>query len=115
MNWKAISDIDHIDQIIKESFKKAQVIFKHSTSCSISSMAKMRLQDKLHDIIAEIDLHYLDLIQFRNISNHIAEKFQVNHESPQLILIKDGEAEYDASHFDISIDELNESLTFIYG
>ena len=48
-------------------------------------------------------------------ANYIAEKLQVHHESPQIILIKDGEAEYDSSHFDITVDELNESLDYIYG
>ncbi|NNF32899.1 MAG: bacillithiol system redox-active protein YtxJ [Saprospiraceae bacterium] len=114
MKWNDLTQIDQVQQIIKNSYEKPQIIFKHSTSCSISFMAKMRLESKWHDVSKDVDLHYLDLISHRNISNHIAETFSVYHESPQVILVKDGEAEYDASHFDISVEEINESLEYIY-
>lgn len=115
MKWNDLTQIDQVQQIINNSFKKPQLIFKHSISCSISLMAKMRLESKWQNISKEVDLHYLDLISYRNISNHIADTLSVYHESPQVILVKDGVVEYDASHFDISIDELNESLQYIYG
>ena len=115
MNWNDLTQIDQIQHIITASYLRPQVIFKHSTSCSISSMAKMRIESKWSEITKEVDLYYLDLLSFRDLSNKIADSFSVYHESPQIILIKDGEAEYDSSHFDISVDELNESLDYIYG
>jgi bacillithiol system protein YtxJ len=78
-------------------------------------MAKMRLEENITVLGKKVDFYFLDLLKFRSISNLIEETFSVYHESPQIILIKDGEAEYDASHFDISIEELNESLDYHYG
>ncbi len=115
MKWIDLTQIDQIQHIIKASYSKPQIIFKHSTSCSISSMAKLRIESKWAHISKDTDLHYLDLHSHRNVSNYIADAFDVYHESPQIILIKDGEAEYESSHFDISIEEINESLDYIYG
>jgi bacillithiol system protein YtxJ len=70
-------------------------------------MAKRRLESNWN---LDLDAYYLDLKQYKEISNTIAEKFSVHHESPQLILLKDGEAIYDASHFDISVEELQEAI-----
>lgn len=73
----------------------------------------MRLESKWDDEINNvITPYYLDLKSFRDISNAIAEKFSVHHESPQVLLIKDGECIYDASHMDISVEELKESIAF---
>ena len=115
MNWNILEHIDQLDHIEKTSFNNPQVIFKHSTTCNISTMAKIRLESKWGPDHQEVDFYFLDLHKHRNISNSIEERYSVFHESPQLILIKDGIAEYDASHFDITIEELNESLKFIYG
>lgn len=115
MVWNPLVQIDQLDQIIESSYKTPQVIFKHSTSCSISSMAKMRIEDKWKNVNNDIQFHYLDLLMNRQLSNEVAEKLGVYHESPQLILIINGEAEYDASHFDISIEELQESLSYLNG
>jgi bacillithiol system protein YtxJ len=107
MNWKTLENETQLNSVTEFSFKKPQAIFKHSTRCSISTMVKSRL-DK--SVIDTIDFHYLDLIANRTISNLIAEKFNVNHESPQILLIKNGECIYDESHNGINIDELEEAL-----
>lgn len=112
MKWNYINSLDDITNIKQKSTTIPQIILKHSTSCSISSMAKMRLEDRWSSVKTEVEFHYLDLLANRNISSYIAEHFEVNHESPQLILISKGEVIYDASHFDISIQELNESLDY---
>ena len=109
--WINLENSDSLEAAVEQSYKQAIVIFKHSTRCSISSMAKDRLE-RSWDIPEENAplMYYLDLIAYRSISNQIAERFKVHHESPQLILIKNGEAIYDASHNYITIDELKESL-----
>ncbi len=84
-------------------------IFKHSTRCSISSMAKNRLESSWK-INEDLPVYYLDLIQFRNVSNLIAEKTGVTHQSPQLIVIKNGKATYNASHNGINSAEAQSSL-----
>jgi len=104
--WKIIDRLDQLDAITINSSLRPQVLFKHSTRCSISSMALNRLKDLEAGFFDKADFHYLDLIAYREISNAIAERFQVHHESPQVILVKNGEAVYDASHMEISTQEL---------
>lgn len=104
MNWQPITTIDQLEQIKSASFTKPQVIFKHSTTCSISRMALDRFERA--DAPENVDFHYLDLLNYRSISNAIADFFQVHHESPQVILVKQGECIYDESHYGIMMDEL---------
>lgn len=106
MNWIELNALQQLSSIKELSNTKLQVIFKHSTRCSISSVAKNRLEKNAFP--ENIDFYYLDLIKHRDISNHIAESFDVYHESPQVLLIKNGECIYDESHSGISMDELKE-------
>lgn len=105
MNWNILQNSNQLIEIINESFKKPQLIFKHSTRCIISKMALKNFESDflLHN---EIDAYYLDLIAYRNISNEIAEVFTVEHQSPQILLIKDGVAVYAASHESIDANVL---------
>lgn len=106
MNWKTLQEIAQLEAIIANSFHKPQVIFKHSTRCSISDVAKTRLErNALPDAI---DFYYLDLIAYRSLSNHIAEIMQVQHESPQILVIKDGKCTYHESHMGIQFDDIIE-------
>jgi bacillithiol system protein YtxJ len=104
VEWIRLIDISQLDEIQSLSFQeeKGVAIFKHSTRCSISSMAKNRL-DKGQ---SNIPSYYLDLIQFRSISNEIANRFGIQHESPQLIIIKDGKAIEHSSHNMVSPSQL---------
>ncbi len=110
MNWNNIQSQKQIDEAVKASHDKYQVIFKHSTTCPISSMAKMRLESKWD--LDNVEAHFLDLLSYRSISSYIADSLEVHHESPQLILLKDGEVIYDSSHLDISVDEIKESIKY---
>lgn len=109
MTWKPLKDEVELEAIKQASATKPQVIFKHSTRCSISSMAKSRLDRS--NAPAGADFYYLDLIAYRSLSNKIAEEFSVHHESPQILLIKNGECVYDESHSGISMDEIEEQLS----
>jgi bacillithiol system protein YtxJ len=106
MNWINLNDEGLLNEIKVKSAEKPQLIFKHSTRCSISSMAKNRL-DRAEQPEG-IDFYYLDLIANRNLSNKVAEVFDVEHESPQVLLIKNGACIYDESHMGITIDEIEE-------
>jgi bacillithiol system protein YtxJ len=106
MNWITLNQTEQLDEIALKSNQKPQVIFKHSTTCSISQMALARFERAVAP--EEIDFYLLDLLNFRSISSAIAEKFQVHHESPQILLIKNGECIYDESHYGIMMDELVE-------
>lgn len=94
---------DQITQI--KQHQGYSLIFKHSTRCSISMMAKRRFELDWEDLPEDMPLYFLDLITYRDLSKQVAEVFQVHHESPQLLLIKDGECILDQSHGGISIEE----------
>ena len=108
MNWKEFTNEEGLEEITKRSIEKPQVIFKHSTRCSISSMAKSRLERA--DEPLGIDFNYLDLIAYRGISAKIANDFDVQHASPQVLVIKNGKCVYDESHSAISMDEIVEAV-----
>lgn len=108
IHWNHIEQPDQLDQIRAASFQQPQIIFKHSTRCSISSLAKSRLEKQTPPVNSVF--HYLDLIRFREISNRIASDFQVYHESPQVLVIKNGDCIYDESHLAISMEEITEQV-----
>ena len=104
MNWIALTSEDQLEQIRQRSAERPQVIFKHSTRCGISALAKSRL-DKAQPA-EEIDFYYLDLINYRNLSRKVAEEFNVYHESPQVLIIRNGQCVYDESHLGISMADI---------
>ena len=108
MNWLSLTSKEQLDEIIVQSSQKPQLIFKHSTRCSVSFIAKTRLEKQGPQ--DSIDSFYLDLIQFRELSNEIAERFHVHHQSPQVLLIKDGECVYEETHNAIYMDEILEQV-----
>jgi bacillithiol system protein YtxJ len=103
MNWTSLDSANQIDAIKHNT--GYSLIFKHSTRCSISMMAKKRFEMDMDKLPADIHLYFLDLIKYREISNQVAQDFQVYHESPQMLVIKDGECILDQSHGAISVDE----------
>ena len=114
MLWYELTDLNQLHSLI--NFSKEQsangltvLIFKHSTRCSISSMALNRLETKWVDN-ATIKPYYLDLLAHRDISNEIAALFSVEHASPQVLLIKNGKCFYDNSHNGISVTGIMEAI-----
>ncbi len=108
MEWINIADINQINNI-KEA-EGYSVIFKHSTRCAVSLMAKRGFEADWDTIPEDTQLYFLDLISHRDLSAATAEIFQVHHESPQVLLIKNGACVLDASHSDISAEEIAESI-----
>lgn len=108
MNWISLTDEAMLATIAEQSAHTPQVIFKHSTRCPVSSMALSRLERS--EAPSGVAFYLLDLIQYRSVSNKIAEQFAVHHESPQVLLIKNGECVYDESHQGIDMDELTEQV-----
>ncbi len=109
MHWIELNDLDQINQIRERSRQRPQVIFKHSTRCSISSMALNRLERA--DVPPSADFYLLDLLRYRSVSNQVAEDFSVYHESPQVLLIKNGECIYDESHSGIAMPDILEQIS----
>jgi bacillithiol system protein YtxJ len=111
INWIPLESESQLMSVIDGSTSQIALIFKHSTRCSISSMAKSRLEKAWSFTADEIKPYYLDLLAYRQISSVIAEKLNVYHESPQVLLVKNGECIYDASHLDISLEEIRDVLS----
>ena len=109
INWTELTDINQLMEIDAISNEKPVAIFKHSTRCSISRMA-LKQFEREYDLNDSVDAYFLDLIAHRDISNEIASRYNVYHESPQLIFIKNGKAVYDVSHSDIDAVALKEKI-----
>ena len=103
MDWINLNSVEQLTEINEKSKNKTQIIFKHSTRCSVSVFAKRILSDEYSDEIKKnADVYYLDLIAFREISNSIANHYGVVHESPQILVVNNGECTFNASHSDVS-------------
>ena len=109
IDWNPLTDLRQLEELVDLSNKTLVVIFKHSTRCGISMMVLRQFENEFH-YGDEVMLYYLDLLQHREISNAVADRFGVEHESPQIIVIKNGEATYNASHESIAAADLKDFL-----
>lgn len=110
LHWQSLESIAQVDQILANSHEVPCLIFKHSTRCSISFIAKHRLEGNWDLDEKTVRPFYLDLVAHREVSNYVAEKLGVRHESPQVLLIRNGRCVYDASHLDVSVEGLKSHL-----
>lgn len=106
LKWSALTDISQLDAIVQESQNTPVLLFKHSTRCAVSRMALKNFEREYAIDADTAKPYFLDLLEHRDISNEIASRFNVVHQSPQLLLIKNGEAVYTTSHSDIDADEV---------
>ncbi|MDO9595431.1 MAG: bacillithiol system redox-active protein YtxJ [Lutibacter sp.] len=110
MNWVALTEEIQLDDIISISASKPVLIFKHSTSCGISRMALKNFERDFDLTETDIELYYLDLLSYRTLSNAVAAKFGISHQSPQVLLIKNEEVIYDDSHYSITIEAVKKAI-----
>jgi len=112
MDWISLKDSKQLDEILAESKKNPVLIYKHSTRCNISRTAFDRLERKWDaSAIGNVRRYFLDLISFRAISHQIAEMFQVEHHSPQILVISNGKSILDLSHYEIDFDHIKSVFT----
>lgn len=104
--WDQLTAMEQLDTIVEESKTTPVAIFKHSTRCGISRMVLRNFESTYNIEPTQMKLYYLDLLNYRNISDEVGYKFQVVHQSPQLIVIKNGVAVAHASHHSIRAEEL---------
>ena len=110
MPWIFLTSENQLEEITSKSYDKTQVIFKHSTRCSISSISMNKFVKNYTIPSEDADLYYLDLLNYRSVSDEVGYKFQIMHQSPQVLVIKNGEAVYDASHYAIQTDKILELI-----
>ncbi len=104
--WHVLGKMEQLDEIVEESKTKPVAIFKHSTRCGVSRGVLKSLEKNYNLTDDQLKLYYLDLIQNRDISNEIAARFKVHHESPQMIVIKNGAVVHHDSHHSIEASHL---------
>lgn len=108
--WKELKTIEELDQAIEASNEKPVVLYKHSLTCGISNMVYQQIDADWDIDVDKAQFYYLDLLNHRDVSNAIAEKLGVVHQSPQMILVNQGKAIYDASHHSIKVDSIKERI-----
>ena len=108
-HWIPLCDLGQLQEIITLSETQPVLIFKHSTTCGISRMAMKQFESQF-DLNNQVVSYYLDLLTYRSISNEVAARFDVQHQSPQLLLIQDGKCVYDVSHGAIDVADLRTKL-----
>lgn len=96
--WIPLNDLQQLKHIAEKSKTKTQVVFKHSTRCGISRMVMNQFVDAFDLTEKDLDLYYLDLLNYRDVSNEVGYTFQVMHQSPQVLVIKNGVVVAHASH-----------------
>jgi bacillithiol system protein YtxJ len=112
MDWSNLTDIQQLEIIKEESQKQTVAIFKHSTRCSISATALDRFERNWAKAADKkgLKFYFLDLIAHREVSNKITSEFGIEHESPQVLLIKDGDAVFTESHYGIDFNDVLERV-----
>lgn len=114
MNWTNLTSIEQLGEIDQISNTTPVVIFKHSTRCSISAASLSRMERKWDNAKSGgLKPFYLDLIAHRDISNEIASRYGIEHQSPQVLLIHQGKCVYDTSHFGISFEDLIDNMSAV--
>ncbi|MEO9258167.1 MAG: bacillithiol system redox-active protein YtxJ [Crocinitomicaceae bacterium] len=105
-DWTNLEDEKQLDDLILTSYSKPVLLFKHSTRCSVSSMAKKRLEADWNIEEGKVTTVYLDILNHRDLSNKITERTGVHHQSPQAILLRNGAVVYHSSHEAIMADDI---------
>lgn len=107
MDWISLNKLDQLDEILVESKQQPVLIFKHSTRCNVSRATLDRLERRWDEAeLGAVKRYFLDLISYREVSNQIAKRFDVEHHSPQILIISNGKSVLDLSHFDIDYDHI---------
>jgi bacillithiol system protein YtxJ len=107
MKWNNLTNTEQLEQIDRESEARAVLIYKHSTRCGISSTALGRIERRFREEDAEkLKPYFLDLLQYRELSQEVARRYNVGHESPQVLVIRNGKCIFTESHMGISYEAL---------
>lgn len=103
-NFMNLDSTEQLDELFQKSHEAPVVLFKHSTTCPISAAAYREIAG------VDGDVNIVVVQQARNVSNEIADRTGISHESPQAIVLKDGKPVYQASHYNVTAEEVNAKL-----
>jgi bacillithiol system protein YtxJ len=110
IKWRLLTDLGQLNELIELSHQQPIIIFKHSTRCSISRFVLKSFENEYEFSEEELLPYFLDLLSYRNISNEIANRFEIMHQSPQILFIKDGVCGFNSSHENIHVESLRKYL-----
>ncbi len=110
VKWIPFTSLDQIKEIQNQSEAETILIFKHSTRCGISNMVIKQFERMFDESMENIKVYYLDLLNYRELSNEVGYTFQVLHQSPQLLIIRNGVSVANASHYDITQIDIQKYL-----
>lgn len=110
MKWRTITTEEDIEEMVRQSQSTACLVYKHSTRCTMSEMIKYILEEEWDFGETELIPYYLDILAHKKLAAKIADDFQVYHQSPQVLLIQEGECTFDEDHKAISVEEIREHL-----
>ena len=110
INWIPLTSLDQLDQIEEQSKSETIMIFKHSTRCGISSMVIKRFENMFDESMNSVKVYYLDILSYRSISDEVGYTFQVMHQSPQLLIVRNETAVAHASHYYITTVNLQQFI-----
>ena len=102
LSWTPLISIEEINNIKEISKIQTILIFKHSRRCGISRMVMKQFESLFNEENKHLKVYYLDLLNFREVSSKLSEVFQVIHQSPQLLVVKNGISVYQESHYEIT-------------
>lgn len=106
LHWKHLDSVAQFEELMNTSVNKPFAVFKHSTRCSVSSMAKKKIEFEWTFKEDQMPIYYLDLLAHRDISNRISQDLHIEHQSPQLLVIQNKKAIYHQSHGDIEVADI---------
>lgn len=109
-DWISLSDPQQINELIMESRSIPVIIYKHSSRCGLSAMTENKLEEGWEILKPRVKLYFLDLIRNREVSNSVAERFNIRHQSPQILIIKNGICVYNSSHYEINVETILKNL-----
>lgn len=110
IEWQHLKTSKELQSLIQKSHDTPAVIFKHSKRCGASAIVKKRLEEDWDLESGEIDIYFLDLIEHRDLSSEVAKTFGVRHESPQILVINNGQSLFDTSHGGVSVTAIKKVL-----
>ena len=109
-DWTSLSEPEQLSGLIMESSSIPVIIYKHSSRCGLSTMTENKLEEGWDLLKPKVRLYFLDLIRNREVSNSVAERFNVRHQSPQILIIKNGICVYNSSHYEINVETILKNL-----
>ena len=110
MNWKHLTSVGDLEKAILASDLGTVVLFKHSTRCSVSRMALKMFEQGWDETLNDVSAYYLDLLENRPVSAAIGDKLHIEHQSPQMLILQNGQVVHHSNHHDIDVNAVKNYL-----